>query len=68
MIHWLKSFKEADSQTKYFILNWGVYGIAVIVSTVYCYSRLDYVRSYDAATHKEHPHSIQSDILPQHQP
>lgn len=45
MFKWLRSFKEATPQTKYFALNWAVYGIAIIVSTLYCYGRLDYVRS-----------------------
>lgn len=45
MFKWIEEYKEAKSQTKYFILNWLVYGIAIIVTTVYCYARLDFVRS-----------------------
>lgn len=48
MITWLKRYNEANSQTKYFILNGLVYGLAVIITTVYCYGRLDFVRSYQA--------------------
>jgi hypothetical protein len=45
MLNWIREFKEATAQTKYFVLTWAVYGIAIIASTVYCYARLDYVRS-----------------------
>lgn len=46
MFKWLKEYNEASSQTKYFVLNWLVYGLALLITTVYCYARLDYVRSY----------------------
>lgn len=46
MLKWLKKYNEASSQTKYFIINWLVYGLAIIITTVYCYARLDFVRSY----------------------
>ncbi len=49
MIQWLRSFVNANKQTKYFVLNWAVYGLAIILTTVYCYARLDYVRSYKTA-------------------
>lgn len=45
MIKWIREFKEADSKTKYFAFNWAIYGIALIASTIYCYARLDSVRS-----------------------
>jgi|LakMenEpi03Aug12_release.lakeMendotaPanAssembly.Ray.scaffolds.fasta_scaffold110694_3 hypothetical protein len=54
MLKWIYKFKDASPQTKYFALNWFVYGLALIVSTVYCYGRLDYVRSYKT------PHTIQA--------
>jgi hypothetical protein len=46
MFQWLKEYSESSSQTKYFILNWLVYGLAIIITTIYCYARLDFVRSY----------------------
>lgn len=46
MFRWFKEYNEASSQTKYFVLNWLVYGLALLITTVYCYARLDYVRSY----------------------
>lgn len=46
MFTWLKQYNEASTQTKYFVLNWLVYGLALLITTVYCYARLDFVRSY----------------------
>lgn len=46
MFRWIQQFFNASSQTKYFALNWAIYGILIILTTVYCYARLDYVRSY----------------------
>jgi hypothetical protein len=43
---WLKQYQQASSQTKYFIINWMVYGLAILITTFYCYARLDFVRSY----------------------
>lgn len=46
MFKWLKEYNDSSSQTKYFVLNWLVYGLAILITTVYCYARLDFVRSY----------------------
>lgn len=46
MIRWIKEYNEASSQTKFFVLNGLVYGLAIIITSVYCYGRLDFVRSY----------------------
>lgn len=48
MLKWLREYDEASPQTKYFVLNSLVYGLAIIITTVYCYARLDFVRSYRA--------------------
>lgn len=50
MIKWLREYSEANPQTKYFVLNGLIYGLAIIITTVYCYGRLDFVRSYRAPT------------------
>jgi len=52
MFKWIASFQRADREMKWFILTWVIYGIAIIATTVYCYARLDYVRSYEAAPGK----------------
>jgi hypothetical protein len=45
MFKWIEAFKEADWRTKFFYLNWAFYALAIIASTLYCYARLDFVRS-----------------------
>ena len=46
MLEWLKEYDESNPQTKYFVLNALIYGLAILITTVYCFGRLDYVRSY----------------------
>lgn len=46
MFKWFAQYRKASPQTRYFILNWALYGIVLLVTTIYCYARLDYVRSY----------------------
>lgn len=46
MTQWIKQFQEASYQTKLFFLMAAIYGVSLLVTTVYCYARLDYVRSY----------------------
>lgn len=54
MFKWLKQYQAASPQTKYFIFNWIIYGLAIIITTVYCYGRLDFVRSYKTPTNEMH--------------
>lgn len=57
MFKWLGSYFEAynesSSQTKYFVLNWLIYGLAIVITTIYCYGRLDFVRSYKTVNEKQ---------------
>ncbi len=46
MMQWFEQFLNAKRETKWFILNWALYIILLVVTTLYCYARLDYVRSY----------------------
>ena len=46
MFKWLNDYSESGAQTKYFVLNALIYGLAIIITTAYCYGRLDFVRSY----------------------
>lgn len=41
----LKMFKNAHSQTKFFIFMWAIYMIALAWTTVQAYARLAYSRS-----------------------
>lgn len=45
MFKWIESFKNADKGTKAFVFNCFVYGFIIVASTIYCYSRLDFVRT-----------------------
>lgn len=45
-MEWFQKFKSSSRQTKWFILNWMIYGFVLIATATYCYMRLDYVRSY----------------------
>ena len=45
-MQWFKQFISTNRQTKYFILNWALYAVILVLTTAYCYARLDYVRSY----------------------
>lgn len=35
----------SDNKTRWFLFNWVIYGLALIITLVYCYLRLDFVRS-----------------------
>ncbi len=43
---WWDVYWNAPRKVKYFYLTWLVYGLVLILTTLYCYARLDYVRSY----------------------
>lgn len=50
---WLLQFTNASSKTKWFIFNWAIYAIVMIVTTLYCYARLNYVRSYTLSSQEQ---------------
>lgn len=47
MVDWTTEIKK-DPHTRYFYINWILYGVMLVATTIYCYGRLDYVRSYRA--------------------
>ena len=53
MFQWLREYDGSTAQTKYFVLNALVYGLAMVITTVYCYGRLDFVRSYPTPAFNE---------------
>lgn len=53
MLKWIEQFKESSFQTKFFIFNWVIYGVVIVYTTVYCYGRLDFVRSYKVPPSKQ---------------
>jgi hypothetical protein len=41
MLKWINQFREAKPQTKYFILIWFIFGMGLLLSTVYSYARIE---------------------------
>jgi hypothetical protein len=45
-----KEFIKSSYQIKLFLFTTSIFWIAMIVTTAYCYGRLDFVRSYKTTT------------------
>jgi hypothetical protein len=50
MGNFIRQFVNSTRETKWFIANWFVYIFIIVITAVYCYVRLDYVRSYKTQT------------------
>lgn len=46
MFKWLEDYNEASPQTKNFIIIALLFSLVIIGSLIYCYARLDSVRSH----------------------
>ncbi len=46
MTAWIAKFRKGEFKTFNFYFNVFIYGAAIVLSTLYVYARLDYVRSY----------------------
>lgn len=68
MFQWLKEYDGSTAQTKYFMLNGLVYGLALIITTVYCYGRLDFARSYPTPVFAEAAQKKEAQKQPQTTP
>ncbi len=55
MFKWLNSYNKATAQTKYFILTLVAYGLALLLTTIYVYARIDFERSYKPEKAAETP-------------
>ncbi|HEY4832579.1 MAG TPA: hypothetical protein VIH61_08490 [Waddliaceae bacterium] len=51
MTKWIQQFVHSSFQTKVFVLMGITYGLAIVLSTLCVYARLDFVRSYPIKTH-----------------
>jgi len=40
-----EKFRSHDSKTKWFVFNWVIYLLLLVITTIYCYARLDFVRT-----------------------
>ncbi len=47
----LKEFFTTDPKLKWFYFNGILYMLLMVITTAYCYGRLDYQRSYATQTH-----------------
>ncbi|ADI38710.1 putative uncharacterized protein [Waddlia chondrophila 2032/99] len=54
MLQWMKKFKEATPLTKNALIALIIWAVPVVLMTIYCYARLDFVRSYDSFQPVEH--------------
>lgn len=52
-MNFIEQFFTASSKTKWFIFNLLFYTIFLIATTIYCYGRLDFVRSGPTHTQQE---------------
>lgn len=52
MSTWINSFQKMSSATKTFYLVNLIFWVPLVLTTLYCYGRLDYVRSYKTETVK----------------
>lgn len=59
MIKLIEGYRKANKKTKNFILTCIIYGLALIVPIVYCYVRLDFVRSGVKNDQVSNNHSLQ---------
>lgn len=50
MANLIEQFKDSDPKTKNFIYTCVIFSLIIIVGVVYCYARLDFVRSYQKNT------------------
>ncbi len=53
MFEWIQTIKNSSSQTKWFYFQYVVYVILMILTTIWAYGRLDFVRSYKVQQEQE---------------
>lgn len=47
MLHWIQTIKNSRNKTKWFYFQYVIYVILIILSTIWAYARLEFVRSYE---------------------
>lgn len=48
MLKWIQQYRKADRETKWFIITTVLFGLAIILSTLYAYGRLEVAHSEKA--------------------
>lgn len=46
MLKWIKEYTKSNPAIQFFTANWLLYILVILITTIYCYARLDFVRSY----------------------
>lgn len=49
MLNWIKNLRNATPQTQFFAFNWFIYGLVIIITTIYCYVQLNFGTSGPSA-------------------
>ena len=47
----LERLRKMNSKTRWFVFNWVIYFLCMIATTLYCYGRLDFVRTKNLSEH-----------------
>lgn len=46
MLKLIREYTKSNPAIQFFTANWLLYAIVMLITTVYCYARLDFARSY----------------------
>ena len=52
MFKWIRDYREANRQTKFFYLTLAIYGIVILLTTLYAYAKLHVETNYNPPTLK----------------
>lgn len=53
MFKWIQTIKNSSNRTKWFYFQYVIYVLAMVVSTLWAYGRLDFDRSYEVKQEQE---------------
>ncbi len=53
MLKWIRTIKNSSNKTKWFYFQYFIYLLLIVLSTLWAYARLDFVRSYDTEQRKQ---------------
>lgn len=53
MFEWIQTIKNSSNKTKWFYFQYVIYVLLMIITTIWAYGRLEFVRSYDTSQEKE---------------
>jgi len=53
MFQWYQTIKNSSNKAKWFYFQYFIYALAIILSTLWAFGHLDFVRSYEMEQEKE---------------